>query len=252
MQTATDTTTITRITRAEAPALAQRAYADLLDLLRNLDPDDWTCQTDCPDWDVREMAIHVLGACESCASKRELAHQFLAGKKWAKANDRPDIDGINAVQVADRQHLSPDEVLAALAEGMPKAVKARRKTPGFARRMDIGDGSGGPMKLGWLMDVIYTRDTWMHRVDVARATGRMEQLTFTAEHDGRLVADVVAQWASEHGKPFDLVLDGLAGGHFRQGSGTSGEALHLDAVDFMRIVSGREQGEGLLAHTVLF
>ena len=36
--------------------------------------------------------------------------------------------------------------------------------------------------LGYLVDVIYLRDMWMHRVDTSRAVGR--PLVLTAEHDG--------------------------------------------------------------------
>jgi hypothetical protein len=52
--------------------------------------------------------------------------------------------------------------------------------------------------------VIYTRDTWMHRMDTARAVG--VDVALTPEHDGRIVADVVADWARRHGRPFELEL----------------------------------------------
>jgi hypothetical protein len=39
----------------------------------------------------------------------------------------------------------------------------------------------------------------MHRADAARAVDRPIELTAT--HDGRIVADVVAEWARRHGKP---------------------------------------------------
>ena len=38
--------------------------------------------------------------------------------------------------------------------------------------------------------MIITRDPWMHRLDLARATG--QDLVLTADHDGVIVADVVA------------------------------------------------------------
>lgn len=88
----------------------------------------------------------------------------------------------------------------------------------------------------------------MHRVDVSRATGR--PLDLTTEHDGRIVADVVAEWARRHGRPFSLMLLGPAGGTFRAGEG--GEELGLDAVDFCRTLSGRGTGAGLRAQPVPF
>jgi hypothetical protein len=87
---------------------------------------------------------------------------------------------------------------------------------------------------GYLVDVILTRDTWMHRMDVARATGRLPELT--AEHDGRIVADVVEEWAERHGRPYRLELTGPAGGTFGRGA----PELAMDAVDFCRVLSGRQ------------
>ena len=55
----------------------------------------------------------------------------------------------------------------------------------------------------------------MHRVDIARATGA--DLVLTPEHDGRLVADMVSDWASTHVDPFVLELTGPAGGTFVRG-----------------------------------
>jgi hypothetical protein len=106
----------------------------------------------------------------------------------------------------------------------------------------------GTRPLGYLMGCIYTRDAWMHRIDLARATGR--PLRLTADHDGRIVADVVAEWAGTHGQPFTLTLTGPAGGRFSRG--TDGEAITVDAIEFCRILSGRVTGSGLLVHEVPF
>ncbi len=88
----------------------------------------------------------------------------------------------------------------------------------------------------------------MHRIDIARATGA--PLDLSAEHDGRLVADVVQEWARAHAQPYELTLTGPAGGRCVRGTG--GERIELDAVEFVRILSGRGTGRGLLATTVPF
>jgi hypothetical protein len=72
----------------------------------------------------------------------------------------------------------------------------------------------------------------------------------TPEHDGAIVADVVAEWGRRHGQPYTLHLTGPAGGRWSNGSG--GPELELDAVDFCRILSGRAHGEGLLETEVPF
>ena len=103
-------------------------------------------------------------------------------------------------------------------------------------------------RMSYLLDVILTRDPWMHRVDISRATSR--PLVLTPEHDGRIVADVAAEWARRHGRPFRLELTGPAGGTFVNGDG--GEDIRLDAVEFSRILSGRAAGTGLLTQEVPF
>lgn len=95
--------------------------------------------------------------------------------------------------------------------------------------------------VGYLLEVILTRDTWMHCVGLCRATGGEPALT--ADHDGRLVADVVVEWARRHGRPFTLSLTGPAGGSFTSGGG--GEPIEIDAVEFCRVLSGRGTGTGV-------
>jgi hypothetical protein len=85
---------------------------------------------------------------------------------------------------------------------------------------------------------------WMHRIDLARATGKT--LDLDPGHDGRIVADVFAEWAGTHGEPVTLSLQGPAGGRYR--SGTGGEHVDMDAIEFCRILSGRGQGTGILRH----
>ena len=100
--------------------------------------------------------------------------------------------------------------------------------------------------------MILTRDTWMHRSDVAEATGR--PMVLTPEHDGVLVADVAAEWAARHGRPVTLTLTGPAGGSWLFNATQPGapEPIELDAVEFCRALSGRGRRPGLLATLVPF
>jgi hypothetical protein len=150
--------------------------------------------------------------------------------------------------------------VARLAEVGPRAAAGRRRTPALARRIVLAgqpvDEKGTRTEkwtVGYLTDVILTRDTWMHRSDIAEATGRA--MTLTPGHDGRLVADIAAEWASRHGQPCTLTLTGPAGGTWTfNGTGAAVEsaAYELDAVDFCRVLSGRGRGDGLLATRVPF
>jgi uncharacterized protein (TIGR03083 family) len=248
--TTTDVTTIEPIDHREAMELQATELDRAIALLRSLDTDDWSAPTVCPDWDVRRMWLHVLGACEAGASMRENAHQMLAARKRRKELGVPLEAGLSGVQVAEREQLSPGELVDRLVSIAPKTVAGRRRTPRPMRAVKISVDAPVVEKwaLGYLIDVIYLRDAWMHRVDTARATGK--DLVLTAEHDGRIAADVVAEWARRHGQPFTLELTGPAGGSFTAGGG--GEPTELDAVDFCCLLGGRGEPTGLFRTVVPF
>ncbi|MBA2559384.1 MAG: hypothetical protein H0V07_05760 [Propionibacteriales bacterium] len=161
------------------------------------------------------------------------------------------IDALTAKQVADHADLSTDELIARVDEIGPRAARWRAKAPWLFRKMPMKEQVGGTpetWRMAYLLDTILTRDPWMHRIDIARATDR--ELHLTADHDAVLVADVVAEWASRHCQPYALRLTGPAGGEWSAGSG--GEELAMDAVEFCRLLSGRDFGQGLLSTRVPF
>jgi uncharacterized protein (TIGR03083 family) len=244
----TDVATLTPIDRDEMVGLATTEYHRLVALLRELEPDEWDQPTVCDAWNVREMVAHLLGAAEGNASIRENVRQLARGRRRVRGTARPLVDGINEVQVEERDHLTPAQLLDRLAEVAPRAIRGRHRTPALLRRVSVPDPTG-PLTLGHLVDIIYTRDEWLHRVDICAATGRALELT--ADHDGRIVADVVREWAATHGEPVVLQLTGPAGGRYHQHDPTA-PVVRLDAVTFCQTISGRLPGDGLLAVPVLF
>jgi uncharacterized protein (TIGR03083 family) len=243
-----DITEVRPIDRDEMVGLATTEYERLLTLLRTLEPADWDRPTVCDGWRVKDMVAHLLGAAEANASLVENARQVLRGRGRVRDDGRALVDGINDVQVDERRHLSPAELVERLAAVAPRAVRGRRRTPPPLRRVPVPGPLGDPITLGFLVDVAYTRDQWMHRVDVSRATDR--ELVLTGAHDGRIVADIVRDWAAAHGEAFELELTGPAGGHYHQG--TDGPELTVDAVELCLAVSGRSEAAGLLGVPVVF
>lgn len=222
--------------RDVAVRLAAQENARFLAQLRRLAPAHWARPTDCPSWDVKALVGHVVGMAEMAASLPEQMRQMRAAGKA----DGVFIDALTALQVAKHAEDTPEELVARYAVIGPKAAKGRQRTPGFVRRrtMPVPQAVGGveeKWSLGFLVDVILTRDTWMHRIDVARAVGQEPELT--ADHDGLLVADVVAEWAGRHARPCTLTLTGPAGGSWTFGAG--GPEITGDAVEFCRGLSGR-------------
>ena len=242
---------IPRVTRAEAARLAADEYARGLDQLRSLGPDDWTRPTECTLWDVRAMAGHSVGMMGDFGSFRSLMGRMRAATKEQKRSGAVFVDVMTGMQVAALVQLTVPQLVACAEENAPRAVRFRSGANGLFRKMPMKEEVGGEpetWRMGYLLDTILTRDPWMHRVDIARATGR--DLVLTPGHDGRIVADVVAEWARRHGKPFVLSLTGPAGGEYVAGDG--GERISLDAVEFCRILSGRAEGTGLLTRPVPF
>jgi uncharacterized protein (TIGR03083 family) len=251
MMAATRVETIPPITRAEVERLACTEYARVADQLRSLAPHDWSKQTDCALWDVRAMAGHSTGMMATFTGYRTLMRAMSAATKAAKRTGGPMIDALTAKQVADHADLSTSELIGRIDAVGPRAARWRAGRPMLFRRMPMKEEVGGEVetwRIGYLLDVILTRDPWMHRVDIARATGR--EMELTPEHDGRIIADVVAEWARRHGAPFTLTLTGPAGGEYV--SGDAGECITIDAVEFCRTLSGRATGTGLLTREVPF
>ena len=211
------------IDRSEARTLATTENERIIELLDSLTDDDWSRPTDCTVWDVRSLTGHVLGASEGFSSFGQLVHLMRAANKEADGGSF--VDGMTAVQVRERAGLTRAELLERLRDAAPRSVRFRSRMPAPFRaipmKQELLSGATERWKMGYLLDVILTRDNWMHRVDIARATDR--ELVLTAGHDGRIVADAVAEWARRHGQPFTLELTGPAGGTFTAGSG--GESI---------------------------
>lgn len=239
------------LTHEEAMQLAQTEYRRLIELIDQLTPEDFARPTDCTGWDVAAVLSHVLGMLEHNADPAEQARQSAAAGQRAATTGETWIDALTALQVADHAELTPEQLATAIRTAAPLSLAARRQTTPEQRAVSFRPGppyDEEEWTAGYLIDVIHTRDPWMHRIDICRATGA--ELVLTADHDGRIVAHAVAEWARRHGQPCSLVLDGPAGGSYLHGTG--GPHLQLDAVQFCRVLSGRGDAEGLLAQHVPF
>lgn len=242
----TNTTGATRINRTDAKVLAADEFEKFAALTASLTPQEWQTDTDCVGWDVRTMALHVLGSAEAQASPAVFLHQLRRGLPLNKQIESHHwVDGLNELQIRERARLSNDAVVAQLATIGPKAVKGRFATPLPMRYTPVPFGPPvGWKPVNYLLEVGFTRDTWAHRIDIHAVIGRPMQLA--PAHDGRLVADIVREWAGLHGEPFELHLTGTAGGTFSQGH--DGEHVEMDALDFIRTLSGRLPGTGVMHH----
>ncbi len=247
--TMTDVASIPKLGHDEAMVLAASEFSRTLDMLRGLRPDDWQRQTICELWDVRAMVAHMLGMAEAQASFRQFIHDARAANKRSGGAM---IDAMTATQVRERAHLTTSELIDRFVAVAPRALRARRRVPAPIRSA-VRLKQDPPFdterwQYGFLVDTVFTRDPWIHRLDISRAIDR--EMVLTPDHDGRIVADVVAEWARRHGKPFSLILTGPAGGQWQSGDG--GEHIEIDALDFCWTLAGRRPGADLLNTPVPF
>ncbi len=235
-----------------AMALAATEYDRVAALLDQLEPALWAAATDCPGWDVRAMAGHMLGMAQMVATEAEMERQQVASHEAAAQSGISALDALTALQVEQNADLDTADLVRQMRTVGPQAASSRRQTPAevrdstMAEMQDVG-GTLEPWTFGYLLGIILTRDPFMHRIDIARATG--VPLALSPGHEGVLVDDVVREWAGRHGRPFSLELTGIAGGHWGAGGG---DHISMDALEFCRTLSGRQEGAGLLSERVPF
>jgi len=184
--------------RDVAMTLAATEYDRVVTMFKDFTVEQWAMSTDCPGWDVRAMAGHMLGMAQMVATLPELIRQQATSQRSAKKNGGVSIDSLTALQVAKNANLTAGELVENMRRAAPRAVRGRRRVPAIIlnRRMPEAQGVGGQLELwtfGYLFDVILTRDPFMHRLDITQATG--VPMRATADHEGVLVDDIVREWA---------------------------------------------------------
>src|SRR6266511_914114 len=167
--------------------VAEVATAELeasIALLADLDDRDWARPTDCAGWTVHDLTAHLVGQYQGLAKLSVFLRRHRRAHRRYPALSRLDAD--NRQQIDDLGGRSGRELVAMLAAIGPKAIRARRRVPALLRRQRIGRMYPDD-RLGYVLDVLGLRDLWMHRVDLARATGRPLAL---GAHDRVVVAPV--------------------------------------------------------------
>jgi len=242
---ATPAQEIPRTSSQQALTVVAAELDAFLQLLRALDPDDWSRPTDCTGWTVQDVVAHVVGQWEGAAKPWVLLRRHRVGHR--RYPDRTRLNAFTQQQIDDLGGHPPATLIDMLATIGPKAVRAVRRTPALIRRLNGSrlfpeDPLPDP-RLGYIFDVIAARDTWMHRVDVTKATGRPMTL---GTHDREIVAQVVLELGrSWTAPPLTLDLTGPAGGSWSLGQGASVATIRADTIEFLRTLSGRHDNPAL-------
>jgi uncharacterized protein (TIGR03083 family) len=222
--------------QAQAVAHAEGRAAQAL--LQALGDEDWARPTDCTEWDVRALVAHLVAQCQDGIHLASIPRRQLLGRR--RYPDKPPLDAYMAVGVDDHRAASGPQLVERFTQLWPRAARARRRRPAVLRRITLDPGIPGQprWRLDYLLDIIYNRDLWMHRVDLARATGRP---FVVGDHDREIVAQVVRDLAQGWSAvPVALELTGRAGGCWLLGSGDPVAVVRAEAVAYMRALSGRD------------
>lgn len=215
--------------------VAQAQCGALVRQLEALTPEQWGMVTECAPWTVREVAAHVDGALGYVRNPLQYAALVVGWLRWYRG--RSFLDGTNEAAIRARRDLTTGQLLEALRRDSARAVPPR-----WARPIPLTGVADLPRyaTFGYLTDVVLPRDCYMHRHDIAEAAGQAPE---TDDSDAEVVAQVVRdlgrQWK---GTALTLRLVGPSGGTWQLGpAGVAGgdRAVELDAVEFMKHLSGR-------------
>jgi uncharacterized protein (TIGR03083 family) len=229
----------------EAVSIAKLEFERFLALVTSFSDDDWEKPTACTLWNVRQVVAHVTGACASYAHWSEFKRQGNSKvQRQYRARGLSFLDSMNQIQVDDRASSTPAVLINELRIVGPRSIATRARIPALLRALRVPvTALGGIVPIGYLTDLIYTRDMWMHRLDLCRATGR--EMVLTPEHDGRVVALVVRDLGKKLTAKLRTTsvayhLSGDIGGIWLLGPKSSPAAtIHLNVLDFNLLASGR-------------
>ena len=226
-------------TADEAHSLMQTEVERLLKLVEGLEPDDWSKPTACSEWNVRDILAHQAGGYAGGSSYGELIRQVRNRPEPGQLME----DAINAFQLRERADKSPQELIEEVRQVGP--VAARKWAYHFRplRWISLPHRDAGKLSIRHLNWVIHSRDTWMHRLDICRATGR--EFEQTRAHDSRIAELVMLDVAENLRRKYDgpalvFELTGLAGGAWQIGKGEPAATIRMDVLEFNIFASGRD------------
>lgn len=237
------------VAHAEAGRLSRTEFERVLAVLETLDGADWQQPTYCTEWNVRDMVAHLAGSMTGSTSLREFVRQNVT-HPYVKAAANS-VDGTNRLQIEERANHSTAEVIAEFRQNGPIAIKNRQKLPWLVRQLPIP----GVGNFGYLMNIIYPRDEWMHRYDICAATGK--KMVITQEHDGRILNLVLLDIAKKlkkqlAGRTILLHITGALRRTYQFGSKAQPDCtLEIDLFDFHLRASERISVEEAVRRTAV-
>jgi uncharacterized protein (TIGR03083 family) len=208
------------------------------DLLASLEGTQWQRRTVCDAWDVADIAGHLTGQAEDVIRPWSFPLRFRKGKRVYPGVPR--FDAHMMVQADEHRGTPPAELRAEFDRTWAKATRAISRNPELIRRISM-KVEGLPMTLGYVWDILLARDLWMHRDDVCQAIGRsFDPGPYAEEIIAQVVYDVDSMPFWGERPAVVLEFTGPGGGIYRLGKGEPVGRAAVDAVAYMRTLSGRD------------
>lgn len=115
------------MTDADLMALAEQERAELAALLRSLTPTQWDARSLCPDWTVRDVALHIISY-DELTTPALVATLLRGGLR---------VGSVNRVALARYRDLATDDIIS-LVE---RHQRPRGLTSGFKGGIALTDGT---------------------------------------------------------------------------------------------------------------
>ncbi|WP_405061258.1 maleylpyruvate isomerase family mycothiol-dependent enzyme [Kribbella sp. NBC_01505] len=234
----------TDIGRADRSRCAQHRDSELQawhDLLASIDGSDWQRRTVCDAWDVADIAGHLIGQAEDVIRPLSFPRRFRKGKRVYPT--APKFDAHMMVQADEHRGTPPDLLRSTFDRVWGKATRTISRNPALIRRISMATDEfpDFSLNLGYIQDILLPRDLWMHRDDICQALGRpFDPGPYGAELIAQVMRDLIDGpfWGDR--PAVDLELTGQGGGTYRLGRGEPVGHAAVDAVSYMRTLSGRD------------
>lgn len=209
------------------------------DLLTSIEGDEWHRRTVCDEWDVADIVGHLIGQAEDVLKPWSFPRRFRKGKRVYP--DLPRFDAHMMVQADEHRGTPPDELRELFDTQWAKATRKISRNPELIRRITMQADGFPRMALGYVHDILLARDLWMHRDDMCQALGRpFDAGPYAEEVIAQVMYDVIdGPWWGDR-PTVVLELTGQGGGTYRLGRDEPVGRAAVDAVGYMRTLSGRD------------
>ena len=152
--------------------LLRRVDAKLIDLLRDLRPDEWDIQTIAPAWKVRDVAAHMLDTpLRKLSMVRD--HCFVEQVQLRTAQDVLDfVNRVNREGVAVYRRLSPSVLIELMDLACRQSADFHESLDPFAPAVFNVSWAGESTSLNWFDTARELTERWHHQQQIREATHR--------------------------------------------------------------------------------